>query len=74
MSEDRLMCKHGFESTGFCPYCRVIELEAELAAAEKKVVLYERMQQDVLKLSREWDEHPEDWDWPCACRDCRSGA
>ena len=29
---------------------------------------------ELLKLTEALDEHPEGWDWPCACAFCRSYA
>jgi hypothetical protein len=29
---------------------------------------------DLLKITEKLDEHPEGWEWPCMCAECRSCA
>lgn len=38
---------------------------------DKRNVLYQKWEQAFLKITEAWEEHPDDWDWPCMCAGCR---
>ena len=66
--------EHGTQFSDDCVACDCAkdfaELEAQLATAQKVGKLYTRFMKDVVKLTEAWEEHPENWDWPCACKEC----
>jgi len=74
VEEKYIRCKHGMVEvvSGRCDGCYIEELEAKLAEAEKRLVLYKKLQNDLIEISREWESHPDNWCWPCACKDCMS--
>lgn len=43
----------------------------KVVALERRNALYQRWEQDFLKITETWEEHPDGWDWPCMCAGCR---
>lgn len=62
-----LRCKHGNEKA--CIECLVESLREEAVTTTHAVP-----ESELLALTARLDEHPEGWDHPCMCAECRSYA
>jgi len=60
-------CKHG--NIKACIDCLVESLQEEAVKTTHAVP-----ENELLALTARLDEHPEGWDWPCMCAECRSYA
>jgi len=48
------------------------KLKAEVERLKNTAALFRNMDKDVLTITRNFKEHPENWDWSCDCEECRS--
>lgn len=62
-----VMCPHGNEKA--CIECLVESLREEAVTTPHNVP-----ENELLALTARLDEHPEGWDHPCMCAECRSYA
>jgi len=66
----------GRKEAGYLIYLRtktkITELEQKLVQVEKENKSLNETIEEILTLTHELDEHPEDYNGPCMCKTCQS--